>query len=69
MLATVHCISSSNTVSTQSILSTDFESFAKGDFFKGFMQSVLGNGIFNSDGTYKLYKSDIELFLTLILIA
>ena len=36
--------------SFQSILATDFDNFEKGDTFRWYMQSVLGTGVFNSDG-------------------
>lgn len=36
--------------SLQAILSTDFDSFEKGENFRWYMQSVLGTGVFNSDG-------------------
>lgn len=34
------------------MLSTDFDNYAKGEVFRGFMQTVLGEGIFNVDGTF-----------------
>ncbi|KAJ7872727.1 cytochrome P450 monooxygenase pc-1 [Mycena leptocephala] len=34
----------------QIILATDFANYIKGDKFRGAMQSVLGSGVFNSDG-------------------
>ncbi|KAG9093817.1 hypothetical protein FS749_013684 [Ceratobasidium sp. UAMH 11750] len=42
----------------KAVLSTDFSSFEKGDVFKAKMQSVLGVGVFNSDGPmWQLHRS------------
>ncbi|KAI0934647.1 hypothetical protein AcV5_006422 [Taiwanofungus camphoratus] len=34
----------------KSILATDFANYVKGEAFDGYMRSVLGTGVFNSDG-------------------
>jgi hypothetical protein len=36
---------------SQIILSTDFNNYVKGDRFRESMNSFLGTGVFNSDGT------------------
>ncbi|PCH39905.1 cytochrome P450 monooxygenase pc-1 [Wolfiporia cocos MD-104 SS10] len=42
----------------KAILATDFQSFEKGDFFRRQMSSVLGTGVFNSDGDlWKFHRS------------
>jgi hypothetical protein len=35
---------------SQAILSTEFDTFEKGDIFRWYMESMLGTGVFNADG-------------------
>ncbi|KAJ6481097.1 cytochrome P450 monooxygenase pc-1 [Mycena sanguinolenta] len=47
------------------ILSTEFNNFVKGDRFKNGMRSVLGNGVFNSDGEqWKFHRQMTRPFFT-----
>ncbi|KAH7338429.1 cytochrome P450 [Rhizoctonia solani] len=49
----------------KAILSTDFNSFEKGSDLQGRMFSVLGNGVFNSDGeTWKLHRNMSRPYFT-----
>ncbi|KAF8510916.1 cytochrome P450 [Gautieria morchelliformis] len=42
----------------KAILATDFDNFDKGDVFRWYMHSVLGTGVFNSDGErWKFHRS------------
>ena len=47
------------------ILSTNFDNFEKGDDFFNCASSVLGSGVFNSDGKRRLETSPLRLCLTL----
>ncbi|CCM02239.1 uncharacterized protein FIBRA_04320 [Fibroporia radiculosa] len=47
------------------ILATDFQNFEKGDLFKTYMKSVLGTGVFNSDGDmWKWHRSMTRPFFS-----
>ncbi|QRW20644.1 cytochrome P450 family protein [Rhizoctonia solani] len=49
----------------KAILSTDFNSYEKGSDIQGIMFSLLGNGIFNSDGeTWKFHRSMSRPYFT-----
>ena len=40
----------------QTVLATDFNNFVKGENFNAFMNSVLGSGVFNADGSWTLCR-------------
>ncbi|CAL1701116.1 unnamed protein product [Somion occarium] len=49
----------------KSVLATDFNNFVKGEQFQAFMYSVLGTGVFNSDGDmWKFHRSMTRPFFS-----
>ncbi|KAG0701642.1 cytochrome P450 [Suillus ampliporus] len=49
----------------KTILATDFDNYVKGDKFREAVDSVLGTGVFNSDGeTWKLHRTMTRPFFT-----
>lgn len=44
------------------MLTTDFDNFGKGQHLKAILESMLGNGVFNSDG--EIWKSEMILVLS-----
>ncbi|KAL5533818.1 hypothetical protein ACEPAG_278 [Sanghuangporus baumii] len=49
----------------KAVLATEFDNFEKGDQFKVHMQSVLGDGVFNSDGEmWKFHRSMTRPFFS-----
>ncbi|KAL5494824.1 hypothetical protein ACEPAI_286 [Sanghuangporus weigelae] len=49
----------------KAVLATEFDNFEKGDHFKIHMQSVLGDGVFNSDGEmWKFHRSMTRPFFS-----
>ncbi|OCH92180.1 cytochrome P450 [Obba rivulosa] len=49
----------------KTVLATDFPNYVKGDFFRSYMYSVLGTGVFNADGDmWKFHRTMTRPFFT-----